>query len=498
MKNIISKQTDFESLMLKLGITPAMRQANLNKQKPSSPLRSQSLHHSQSPDINRVCVDGERTHYLTRLAGSLIQKGMDIEDIKRMLLDWNSNNQPPLDNDKVISTCESILLTHQRKHLGVQVQATLQPLFDVRDASTKNMLSIQPPEQIWLLTNCLPYGKVGMLIAPGGTGKSMFALQLAIAVATGGKFLGHWEVGNVGTSLLLFAEEDTEEIHRRLHRIASTSSPEELTNIGNRVLVKSMAVEDNLMTRADKAGNVTLTEYVDRLELTVKDIADLKLIVVDPASRFRGGNENAAEDTTRFVQALERLRHLTGATILVVHHVNKGSTNLEANQNAARGSSAMTDGVRWQMNLHKPSAADIKKYRIEEHLRQNYLLAAVTKNNYGPPQSDLLILRGDGGILHAANQNNSSKSNEEKIIELIKSEANLGKIYSANKFEKQFGGQEKNLQIGTLSVRKLILQMIRNGQLRKANGSSGHLEVVKNMVKPDIPIHRKITTIRKN
>jgi RecA-family ATPase len=64
---------------------------------------------------------------------------------------------------------------------------------------------------------------------------------------------------------------------------------------------------------------------VDRLVLAAQQIPNLKLIVIDPASRFRGGDENASQDVTRFVEAVERVAQATGAAVLIIHHANKGS-----------------------------------------------------------------------------------------------------------------------------------------------------------------------------
>ncbi|WP_323509723.1 helicase RepA family protein [Glaciimonas sp. CA11.2] len=417
------------------------------------------------------------------MAGKWIGEGKEIQVVKLMALGWNASNTPPLDHDIVTSTCEGILRTHQNNHPVARVGGDISLLFDLNEAKVHNMICNPPPQRKWLLNDCLPYGKVGMIIAPGGTGKSMLALQLSVSLATGDKFVDYWEIGEVGASLLLFGEEDTEEIHRRLHNVVASlgqTSPTKISDIESRVHAKSMTGIDNQMTRSLPAGSVTLTDYADRLILTANQITNLKLIIIDPASRFRGGNENAAEDTTRFVESLERVCQQTGATVLVLHHANKISQSAgEANQNASRGSSAMTDGVRWQMNLSRPSKEDARKsYGIPENLRHNYLLAAVTKNNYGPPQNDVVLMRGEHGILHVSNEHLSTPKPEEILIALLKSETAAGRVYSANAFEKQFGGEQKTFKMGILAVRKLINAAIARNLIQKQRGKTGVLKII--------------------
>jgi hypothetical protein len=498
MKPSINTGRDFESLMTALGITPKMR--NGVKKVNNKVIQNHSLDQAQ-PDPHRICADGERTEHLTRLAGRFIGEGDDIRDVKLKLLEWNACNTPPLDHHNVIATCESILHTHQRNHPGLPRSTELLPLFDISEAKVHSMINTQPPQRRWLLKNCLPYGKVGMIVAPGGTGKSMFVLQMAVALATGEKFINLWDIGEVGSSLILFGEEDVDEIHTRLHNIAAPhgNDPQQSSDIIKRVHLKSVVDMDNLMTRSNKDVGVLVTEYVERLILTANQIPDLKLIVIDPASRFRGGNENAAEDTTRFVEALERLRKGTGATVLVLHHANKmSSTAGEANQNSSRGSSAMTDGVRWQMNLARPSTADAKKYRIDEGIKHNYLIASVTKNNYGPPQPEVLLLRGENGILYAATEHLSRLDSSQVLINILTSETTAGRRYSASAFEKKFGGLDGEFKMGENALRKVISGAISQKLIQKTKGQSGYLELVTSKrTKSDSLTHRTRLPIRK-
>jgi hypothetical protein len=126
------------------------------------------------------------------------------------------------------------------------------------------------------------------------------------------------------------------------------------------------------------------------------------LIVFDPMSRFAGPNaevDNAA--ATRFIQALERFAEVPGTpTVLVAHHTSKmsRSNNAELGASAARGASALTDGVRWQANLEPlPSAEDDKLARFVE-LR-------VTKSNYAMFPDPVTLVRDPDahGALRAAN-----------------------------------------------------------------------------------------------
>jgi len=78
-----------------------------------------------------------------------------------------------------------------------------------------DLLDTDPPAREWLVTDRPPRGVVGVLAAAGGTGKSMATLQLAISVCTGLDWL-EMPIDKTGAVLMFSAEDDRDEIHRRL------------------------------------------------------------------------------------------------------------------------------------------------------------------------------------------------------------------------------------------------------------------------------------------
>lgn len=430
--------------------------------------------HATGPAGNpllRTYPDGERTQALTELVGRLLSQGHDAEEVVQIAKDWNMRQNPPLDVDKVWRTVESLAKTDARNH-PERHKGPLTPLFDIADANIDLLLRTSPSPRRWLLRDMLPLGIVGMIVAPGGTGKSQFVLQMGVTVATGIPLCDVWQGGERGTALLLLAEDEIDEVHRRLDRIITElipSHPAMAADLRKGLFIKSLTASNNLMTRAQRRGDVEATDYVDRLLLTVAGIPDLKLIVIDPASRFRGGDENAADDTTRFIEQLERLRHATGATVLVCHHANKASMNPMTGtrgQAATRGSSAMTDGVRWQLNLSPPA----KEAKAGLDATKHYLSAEQTKSNYGPPIDAEILIRKPNGYLIGLRASGVPVTLEDRVLQLIRDEAALGKSYSANQIENTFGGEGGSLKAGMNSVRKAVNALLNVGKIRRDRG----------------------------
>jgi hypothetical protein len=423
-------------------------------------------------DLLRVCQDGERTAYLTRLAGYLIGRGTEKRAATRICLEWNARNDPPLPEAKVRDTVESIARTHEKNHPPTIEPGVVAPLFDLQEARVDRFLNCDPPPREWLLVDCLPLGKVGLLVAPGGTGKSQLALQLAVAVATGGMLADWWQVGAKGRVLALFAEEDEEELHRRVSAIlrGMAFTSEQHADLRKNLFIRSMTASDNLMTKAEAWGSVTRTPFAERLCATVKDLPDLKLIVIDPVSRFRGGNENDAEDATRFVEAAELIAKKTGATVLLLHHTNKASTQAgEQHQGAARGSSALTDGVRFQMNLAALTEPQADELCIEKDSKHEYITVKVTKSNYAPAGGTVCLHRGDHGVLtfHEPRPAQSAARTDRiaQLVGLVRDDAARGHAYSKSSLAKRYGGTAGRFKMGFNMVERLISETIAEGFL---------------------------------
>ena len=417
---------------------------------------------------------GQRNSHLTKIVGKAIRCGMPLEKIILIAQNWNSGNKTPLPDREVEKTCRSIQRTHDRNNIEPSSHTPedkVPPLFQLQEASISRFIGREPPPRRWLIKDSLPVGKVGMLVAPGGSSKSQFALQLAASVATGVPVAGNWQIGETGGVLCLFAEDDEEEIHRRTDTVVShlMLDVDVVRNLEKRLFIRPMVGCDNLLTRAHPDGEVKTTEYVERLLATVADIPDLRLIVLDPASRFRGGQENANEDATRFVEALERIAQHTGATVLILHHANKGSSSSdEQSQTASRGASALTDGVRWQMNLRTLTQREAREYAIPEDRRRFYLLAEVTKNNYGPPAAPTLLSRGDGGYLTAA-MGVALPGPKRDLLRVLKAIQALPNAISCREFEERHAGVNSPLTFGKLRARKLISEAIEDGLLQKGH-----------------------------
>jgi len=244
----------------------------------------------------------------------------------------------------------------------------------------------------------LPAGVVGLFVSPGGTGKTAALVQLALAVATGRDWLGHY-VARPGKVLLVLGEETADEIARRTHAAAQALELGEADRqLAYANLVTLPAYGANAAFLSPQTGG-GLCESPNHIEISKYLTANgpWSLIALDPASRFMGiddENDNAA--ATQFIRTLERLTQAPGSpTVLIAHHTSKGGIVNEHSQASARGASAFVDGARWMVSLEK-----MRGIREPGGDERNLVLLRLHKSNYGPPVSDVLFEVGNYGQPH--------------------------------------------------------------------------------------------------
>ncbi|MEE4118310.1 MAG: AAA family ATPase, partial [Paracoccaceae bacterium] len=120
------------------------------------------------------------------------------------------------------------------------------------------------PEREWHVAELIPAAQVTMLGGEPGSGKSLLAKQLALATAGGLPWVGR-VIGRPGPALYLSAEDDEDELHRRLAAICAAEGLDlaELPDLRAR----SMADADALLATADRrTGKLVPTELYRRLD----------------------------------------------------------------------------------------------------------------------------------------------------------------------------------------------------------------------------------------
>lgn len=186
-----------------------------------------------------------------------------------------------------------------------------------------------------------PFVKQGlnMVYAPTGVGKTYFAMSLAFAIATKGKFL-NWQCEIKQRVIYFDGELAAYTLHERLTALMKQ----------NPGCFSSGATFD-IVTPDEQSGGMpdfsTNEGQNDAYNLIEESAADF--IVIDNISTLcRTGDENSAESWIPVQSWLLKLR-AAGKSVLLVHHSGKGAAN---NQ---RGTSKREDVLDTVISLSHPA-----------------------------------------------------------------------------------------------------------------------------------------------
>jgi len=248
----------------------------------------------------------------------------------------------------------------------------------------------EPPPLDFVLPGLLA-GTVGAMVSPGGAGKSMLALELAVLVTTGTDVSGFGQgvQRHTGKVAFLAAEDPADAIRHRLHALGQHLGPGVREQFAMDCIIEPLA---GLQADINKP---------DWLEFVEAMASGRRLLFLDTLRRFHQLDENDSGQMALLIGVLEGIAKRTGSTIVFLHHASKAAAmNGQGDmQQASRGSSVLVDNIRWQMFVAGCAKDEAKALGIDEAMRGYFVRAGVSKQNYRPPTGEVWLRRGDGGIL---------------------------------------------------------------------------------------------------
>ena len=230
----------------------------------------------------------------------------------------------------------------------------------------------------WLYGTQLLRGFVTVLVAPGGTGKSTYAMVVAAALASGRKLLGEHVFACVRTAILNL-EDPMDEMERRL---AAIMLRYELSrdDLEGRIFLHSG--EDRAVIMAQLGDDGFSVVHPDEEALT-KEIRTngIGLLIVDPYAESHTLEENNNPQMIQAAAAWRRIARATNCAVLLIHHVRKGAVmDIES----ARGAKGLTDSARVGLLLSTMGEDDAGALNIPVAERSRYVRLDDAKSNMAP------------------------------------------------------------------------------------------------------------------
>lgn len=171
--------------------------------------------------------------------------------------------------------------------------------------TSSELVDMNIPELTWVVEGLIPNEGSIMLFGAPKTGKSWFALNLAIALSTGGTVFGSIKIQKRPV-LYLALEDSNRRLNRRFMQLHGYSS-----------------LDFHYVTAKD-------WEYEDKAALTAlgnlyKGIPELEVVIIDTIEIFRGFDHDTdyKSDVAYYHGCLQKFSEDTGLTIIGIGHTRK-------------------------------------------------------------------------------------------------------------------------------------------------------------------------------
>jgi phage/plasmid primase-like uncharacterized protein len=353
------------------------------------------------------------------------------------------------------------------------------------------------PERRWLVEGVLPMSTAVMLASMGDAGKGMLTLDLALKVAGGDGSMfdfnsgskGWWghDVLTQGEAVIITAEDDRDEMHRRMAGMDPKGKRREAAR-GKLFVVPLPNYGGPMPLVVMGKHGPEASESWWRLRDELAKFKNLKLVNLDPLASFIMADLNADPMVGAFTTGLfASLASESGAVVMLAHHMRKaggkdGKQTLSpaAMRDAVRGTTALVDGVRCLIGLaveESSKARKVCKKLGEEWAPNKVFRGAVCKSN-GPADRGMpTFVRNSNGLLVCRDAELQGFASENDLLGTL--QADIAKAARDGRPFTKSGKNGVHERIEELSnelqdisrdrVRKLVDQLLTDKAIVKPN-----------------------------
>jgi hypothetical protein len=279
---------------------------------------------------SRVAPEGQRSEKMWSITCALLEAGATDDETMVVLRDtaWNkwsgfTNEDRQLRNEIQRAHAHLAKVAHRRQVNGTRPQVNGGLFRDYSDFIQK-----EPPAYLWLVDSVWSADGHGLIVGEPKTYKSLIAMEMAFAVASGTKFLNEFEVPATGPVLLIQRENPDHLVVDRFKKMAISRglmSSEDARMEGRKTIVmpEAPASLPIKMLPLDVPFDLRNADDIHMLEKEIQETQP-KLVVLDPLYMMaRGLDENSNMAVSEVLQTLLQIKAKYGVGLLLVHHFNK-------------------------------------------------------------------------------------------------------------------------------------------------------------------------------
>ena len=199
------------------------------------------------------------------------------------------------------------------------------------------LLALEVPVPGMLVENVLPAAGASLMFGAPKSNKTLFAVQIGIAVASGHSLCNHYPVITPGPVLMV--EQD---------------DPAGAASLKGILSVSPVPVGGIPFFLAPRVPFTFGKEFIDWLEKQIT-VRGLRLCILDSYTALRGSRSSGidiAKAEQGDLAMLDELAKRTASAILIIHHSSKGSAGLDWSGQAA-GTFAMSASTEAQIHVSR-------------------------------------------------------------------------------------------------------------------------------------------------
>jgi RecA-family ATPase len=251
----------------------------------------------------------------------------------------------------------------------------------------------------------IPLRQPALFSGDGAIGKTLLALQLSAAHALGRDWIGM--LPEPGPAIYFGAEDDADEIHRRVGDIAAHYRVTFADLVAGGLHLLSFAGKNAILGAANRAGIIEPTPLFHQIHKAVCEIMP-KTLVIDTSADTFAGNENDRQQVRQFVGLLRRLAIEGNCSVLLCSHPSL--TGISSGSGLS-GSTGWHNSVRARM-FFKPATTD-QGEEPDPELRELIFM----KNNYGKIGARVLLRWQNGVFVPEPGQGTIEKAAADRKVE---------------------------------------------------------------------------------
>lgn len=275
-------------------------------------------------------VAGDRSEILWEICRELADAGCTVVEIVAITRQsvWNKYSGR---NDELLR-----LSTEAAKAVDEKPEDTDRGLEEIEKPKellrfAEVLANIKPPQ--WLIKNIWTVGACGFIAGQPKSWKSWFALDMALSIATGASFLGHFRVEQPGPVLYVQEEDPPPVLKKRYAKMKDGKAAwkVEVGADGEPIGVPGEELTDDpdiaaVLKSGFLISNEGWQEWLrDQLEQGMNG-TPYRALMLDPLMMMLGDVEEnrAAQMMEKVFRPLKILAHEFNVSVIVIHHMRKG------------------------------------------------------------------------------------------------------------------------------------------------------------------------------